>query len=351
MRVLILVPDLKMMGGVSTFFNSVKEHFSQHQVVYFTRGTRANTPGIFQLLIKIIDYPRFAWTLITGSYDLVHVNSSLGRKNLIRDPLFVLIAKLFRKKVFLFFHGWQKQSITNFTRPLLNLYLKANAIAVLAKEFKSDLHGWGYQGPTYILNTVVSKELEKYFDNFQQREISNQVTILFLSRIEIAKGIYEAIRAYELCRQKTDLELKLIIAGDGSEMERVRAFVESHHIENIEFCGFVSGKDKADVLMKSDIYLFPSYEEGMPISVIEAMMSGLPVVTRYTGALNDFFDGQTMGRITASKDPEVFADMLYELISDPRTITMISVFNNSYAKQNFTAKRFVDRLEGIYIQV
>jgi glycosyltransferase involved in cell wall biosynthesis len=80
------------------------------------------------------------------------------------------------------------------------------------------------------------------------------------------------------------------------------------------------------------------------------MLAGMVVVTRSTGGLVDFFT-HSMGRITESKDPEVFANMLIELIYNPGTFSEISAFNSNYAKRNFTVDPFIGRLEKIYTQV
>ncbi len=68
------------------------------------------------------------------------------------------------------------------------------------------------------------------------------------------------------------------------------------------------------------MYLFPTYHEGMPGSVLEAMGYGLPVITRTVGGLPDFFEHEKMGFITESLDASVFADFLEQLVKDPERL-------------------------------
>ena len=209
------------------------------------------------------------------------------------------------------------------------------------------LHQWNYQGRTFIEATVVSKELETLLGQVKTRQLSDKVNILFLSRIEVPKGIYESVQAFKLVQKSIDLPASLVIAGDGSELDKLKEYIRQENIQDVSFCGFVSGEAKAEVLKDADIYLLPSYSEGMPISVLEAMLAGMAVVTRSTGGLVDFFTN-SMGRITDSKDPEVIADLLINIISNPGTLSEISAFNRRYAKDNFTVDPFIRRLEAIY---
>ncbi len=347
MRILVLVPDLAAAGGVSAFFNSLQGQFKQHEVEYFTRGSRPKVGRLKQLVLKFSDYLRFIRLLSTGGYDLVHINTSLGKKNLWRDPWFALIAKLFKRKTLVFFHGWKPDCINASNKWLLSILLKVDGIVVLAREFEDRLRQWNYQGRTFVEATVVSKQLESMLSQAKTRKLADRVRILFLSRIEIPKGVYESVQAFKLFRQAAGIQSSLVIAGDGSELNKLKEYIEQEDIQDVSFCGFVSGEAKSNVLKDADIYLLPSYSEGMPISVLEAMLAGMAVVTRSTGGLVDFFTNN-MGRITDSKDPQVLADLLISIISNPSTLSEISDFNRRYAKDNFTVDPFIRRLEAIY---
>lgn len=346
-KILVLVPDLRNMGGVSTLFRGLEEKFTNYDIIYFSRGYKVNTKEFLQMATRITDYFKFFFKLLTQSYQHIHINTSLTVKNLYRDVIFVLIAKLLGYKVLLFFHGWNPDTVRGINNFFFKFYFKADSIIVLAEEFKNDLESWGYNKPIFVEKTAVSKELEQLLGPvlIKRSEVKN---ILFLSRVEKQKGIYETLMAFDLVRRNYQ-NLKLLIAGDGSELHKIREYIKVHQIKNVQLCGYVSGKSKAKLLEKSDIYIFPSYyAEGMPISVLEAMMAGLPVITSKTGGLRDFFEDGKMGLITDSKDPKVIAKMLNALISDQCNLSKISEYNYKYARDNFTVDKLVERLEYIY---
>ena len=107
-------------------------------------------------------------------------------------------------------------------------------------------------------------------------------------------------------------------------------------------------EEKRKVFDASDVYLFPSHEEGMPISVLEAMAFGLPIVTRPVGALKDFFEDGKHGFITESRSPEILASLLEKLISNKKLRHDISNYNFHYARTRFLASKVSKRLENIY---
>ena len=258
MKVLVLVPDLSAAGGVSAFFNSLKGQFKRHEVEYFTRGSRPQVGGVKQLFIKITDYFRFLGHLTSGGYDLVHINTSLGKKNLWRDPWFALLAKLFNKKVLVFFHGWKPECINSSNRWLLDMLLKADGIVVLAEQFEQMLRQWNYKGTTFIESTVVSKDLELLLADVNTRELSDRVNILFLSRIEVAKGIYESVQAFKRLKEVANIRANLVIAGDGSELQKLREYIKKEDIQDVSFCGFVAGEAKANALKAAIFTYFPA---------------------------------------------------------------------------------------------
>jgi len=171
--------------------------------------------------------------------------------------------------------------------------------------------------------------------------------ILFLSRVEREKGVYEAIDAFVTINSRHH-SVTMTIAGDGGELSNARAYVLSRGIEGVEFSGYIRGEAKNSVFSRADVYLFPTYGEGMPISVLEAMAYGLPVITRPVGGIKDFFADGEMGYITESLDPGVFAALLERLIIDPEICRRMSEFNRQYAYDHFRASQVAGRLLKIY---
>jgi glycosyltransferase involved in cell wall biosynthesis len=105
---------------------------------------------------------------------------------------------------------------------------------------------------------------------------------------------------------------------------------------------------KCPEIAKQRFYLFPTYGEGMPNSVLEAMAYGLPVVTRPVGGLRDFFENGRMGFVADSLEPFEFMGLMEKLVLDSGLRDKMGQYNRTYAKDHFSATKVAARLENIY---
>jgi glycosyltransferase involved in cell wall biosynthesis len=228
----------------------------------------------------------------------------------------------------------------------------ASAIIVLASEFKDRLVNWGFDEEKIVLETTaVDDNLLKSLDIIDHRKrfkSKSNFNILFLARIEKAKGIYDAIDTYKILRSRFPA-VSMTVAGDGSELLQVKDYVSRNRIEGIEFLGWVDNESKRNAYLDADLYLFPtSWGEGMPNSVLEAMGFGLPVITRPVGGLTDFFEDGKMGYIMDSTSCVDLASKCEKFIDDPEFRIGVCEYNHRYAMNRFLASRVARRIEGIY---
>ena len=128
--------------------------------------------------------------------------------------------------------------------------------------------------------------------------------------------------------------------------------MRTQNISPVTFTGYVRGGAKKSLFEESHVYCFPTYYgEGNPVSVLESMAFGLPVITRPVGGIADFFEPGKHGFITESKDPTVIASYIEKLYLDRELYKNISLYNYQYAKERFWASKVTERLEKIYADV
>lgn len=348
MKVLINTPEIQLPGGVAYYFRSIYDKF-QSEIHLFQIGKGGK---FFKKVNVIFDYFRYLFNIIFKKYDVYVLSPSLDRKAVFRDLVYTIFLIVFKKKFILYFFGWD----TNFQKKIERKYLfifkkyffKANRIIVQSKEYSAIFKKWGYSKEIIIETGVVDDILVNYeiISNFEERNSRN---ILFLARIEKDKGIYEAIKAFEILKREYK-EIVLYVAGSGSEMENVKEFVRKNKIKDVNFTGYIVDEGKKELLLKSSIYLFPTFHgEGFPSSIAEAMAFGLPVITRATGGIPDFFENGKMGFITSSKAPYNFAEYMSKLLKNPDLKNEIAAFNIKYAQKHFLASAVAYRLEKIFL--
>ena len=352
-KVLITLPSLKGKGGVANFYNYILPYLNKSNLKFdLLEIGSAKSKFLFHRLKDQILFKRHLQHMPNS----VLVNPSLDIKSFFRDGLFIWQAKKKNFPVLVFFRGWDNRFAekvsTKFYWFFKKTFAKADGFIVLASDFKKQLRQWGIEVPIYILSTAIGDDLLQNFNikekiEYVNKERNKVLKILFLARIEKGKGIFETIDAFNILLSKR-LPVKLSIAGDGPSLNEVKRYVNSLQLDQyINFLGYVTGKNKIETFISHDIYCFPTYSEGMPVSLLEAIAFGLPAVTRPVGGIKDFFENGKHGFLTDSKDPEIIADLIEKIYKDEYLYRSMSLYNHQYAKKHFLASKVAEKLKKI----
>lgn len=302
------------------------------------------------------DYWHFLRTL--GTHDVVHLNPSMSRKPFFRDMVFMYLVTLRHKPTVVFWHGWDWEFFGRVKSKYMTLmgstFGKADAMIVLSSEMEKALKEILPASKVYRKTTCPDVSLKSGLNEAAigaRYEDGHPIRLLFLARLERQKGIYECLSAFEKLKARYP-ELSLTIAGDGSEEGRVRGYIEGKQLKDIKILGFVSGQDKRVAFTEADIYLFPSYyPEGLPVSLLEAMSCGLPVLTSDIGGIKDEFIDGKMGYFVSPRNDQELADKLRYLLENPSLMKEMALFNFRYANDKYAAPKVARSIEVVYEEV
>lgn len=348
MKILINVPYLTLIGGVANHYLGLRKFWSE-EVLYNQVGKKSSKPGSgkYRLLQDIVS---FLVKIVKFNPDLVLLNPSLGRNAIYRDVLFLRIARIFRKKVIVFIHGFDVSYFQDGKASdlLISNLNRASAVIVLANEFEKKLREEGLRIPIYQQTTKVDDNLISAFDiNSRKGRVQ---TLLFLARLTEQKGIFIALEAFSQLQRKYPY-LKMRIVGDGPARIGAESFVADRKMENVVFTGGLAGRELISEYENADLYLLPTYHEGMPTSVLEAMAFGLPVITRPVGGLKDFFVNGKMGEIVDSLSAQDFVFAIEKYLNDEHLSHEVAVFNYDFAKSHFLASMVAKKMERIFTEI
>lgn len=357
-KVLVLIPDPNITGGVTNYYRTLRLDSSSN-MAYFPVNT-AKPQGPLAAILRLAGrYTSFFFKLISKGYDVVVVNPSLDMgKSFHRDLVFLLIARLLGKETVVFFRGWfepyedviKKSKWKSFLFKIS--YAKANKHVVLGKIFKNKLLGLGVppQTPFFVETTVADSSFVKELDLSKKLEsFEKEINFLFLSRIEKEKGIYIAIDAF-VAFQKAfpEKQSTLIIAGDGPDLAAVKTYVAENKLASIQFLGHIDREAKKEVLLQSHIMLFPSFTEGLPNSILEGMLYGMPIIARATGGIPEVIEQNVNGYVTESFAPSVFTDYITAIATNKLLYQSMAETNHRLAMQRFTSEKVKERIVKIY---
>lgn len=352
-RVLINTRDINYKGGVVNFYRILNLHALNNVDYYYISYSNHN---FFQKLFYLpISYFKFYFKI--KKYNIVHLNPSLTKVAIWRDLLFLFLAKLRKKKVIVFFHGWDnaledKIKKRRHLQKLFLYYNKADAFFVSGTIFKKKLISMGVNKiKNFYLETMIADN--RYINDFSVeakiKDFYNKNTpiiFLFMSRITKGKGMNLAVDIFNAISNKSKKKMKLIIAGDGDLLNETKKYVKLKKVENIEFPGYVRDEDKHKLLSNCHVTLFPTmYGEGIPNTVLEGCLYGMPIISRINAGIPDWIENNKNGYITKSKNHKDFIPFLDKLMGNNKIFEEIARNNHMLAKENFTShvitKRFL----------
>lgn len=342
MRILINVPDLKRPGGVSSLFNILLLDKYYTNISIFVLHNKL--PSVIRVPYKYIE---FILRLINT--DIVHLNPSLDRKSFLRDSFFAWITLFFRKKLIIYWHGWDEiyeEKIRNsiyLSMIFKHTFNKAQASVVLGTLFEKKLRALNYKNSLFVGTNAADN---KYIEDRLPKKIEKHevVRLLFLSRLETEKGIYIALETLKLLNQQLK-RFKLVIAGSGSEEQNIKEIALVN--EDVEWVGYVAEKQKHEILLTSHIMLIPSYSEGLPLTLLEGMIYGLPIVSSYVGGIPDILKDDINGYLIKSHSPQEYAAKIVQIIETPMLYNLMTN-NNQEKSKSFNPKFVREQLYSIY---
>lgn len=356
-KTLLLVPHLNGDGGVVNYYNNLRlESFSNIQ--YFAVNGPKPQSRIVTILRLMFNYISFTAKVIKGNFKLIHVNPSLYPRSFYRDAVFIIISRLLNRKVLIFFRGWlddYENNIkkSNFKSFLFKIsYAKATGIIVLGAVFKKKLLYMGVPPQTdfFIETTVADSQFVNELNLKEKfRTYNSKVVFLFLAKVAKTKGIYIALAAYKQFSEKhQERKSCFIVAGDGAELLEVKKYVKDQQICNVEFTGQVASSEKKALLLKSHIMLLPSYTEGLPNTILEGMLYGMPIISRVTGAIPDVIKQGVNGFLSDSLEFSVYTGFIESLALDDDLYQKISKENQEIAFRNYSTEKVRERILSIY---
>jgi phosphatidylinositol alpha-mannosyltransferase len=158
-----------------------------------------------------------------------------------------------------------------YARSIFKNIAAMTAVSETAARFVRD---WSEQPVAIVPNYVDIP----YFSNVPKGVERSRDTILYIGRLEKRKGVKYLLRAFALLAE-SDSKVKLIIAGDGSEREKLEGWVADNGVPRVTFMGAVDEKTKLKLLHKARLFCSPAlYGESFGIVLLEAMAAGVPVV-------------------------------------------------------------------------
>ena len=179
----------------------------------------------------------------------------------------------------------------------------------------------------------------------QAGEKSNLV--LFLGRMDAAKGIYDLLDAIAAVRA-TVPDVRLVCAGDGDQLGVARYAEQLNMAEAVKLTGWVGPSGKRALLEHAAVFALPSYDEALPLSLLEAMSAGLPVVATNVGGIAEVVVDGASGLLVAPGDKASLQRAIARLLADRALAARIGAAARETARVRAAPERALAALEDVY---
>jgi len=173
------------------------------------------------------------------------------------------------------------------------------------------------------------------------------VRLLFIGWLERDKGIFELLEAARLLMTR-GRRFVLDVAGDGSVAAEARATIARHALESVvRLRSWLGYTELEQALREADVLVLPSWAEGLPNAMVEAMAARLAVVVTRVGAIPEVVTDRRSAMLVEPRDPESLAAGLAAVIDDPRLRQEIAAEGHRIAARDFEVEHAVERLIGL----
>lgn len=342
--VLMVGPSLTSRGGMATVEKQLVDCLPREGIDVDFLSTYEDASKLRKAFVAIRAYLAFCRNV--DRYDIVHVHMA-SRASYERKAIFIRHASKRGKRVIIHHHGaefgtWYDAELNDAKKTeIRDVFARADGVIVLSEEWLDWFTARGFCVDSFIvMHNAVSMPEASCSPGLHQ-------DILFLGRLDERKSPDVLMRAAMKTLEEHP-ESRLVFGGDGL-LERYKALALDLGIDQrCEFLGWTTGEDKEQLFQRAGVYCLPSKNEGMPMSVLEAMAHGIPTVATPVGGVPQIIDDGGNGFIIPVDDEAALSSILCRLADSSELRSMIGNAGRKTVKRGFNIERNVVKLAELY---
>lgn len=363
MRILVGMPSPDSLGGPiycePPFVDALRKAGHEVDEEIYVYGESASQTPVWRRVLRVIDAARRLRRCVkTSSYDIIHLNTSIDEKCVLRDLTALVFVRSSGVPVYLKMHG----SIAPFLKTksklwrylMRRLFMRAAGIGVLSSEERQNFVEAGCP-PEKLSVAKLAIDTAIYYrePEFRLRHSLDAETpiLLFSSRFLHAKGLLDVIAACGELKEQGRVFV-LFCLGDGPAREEAEKLTRQLDLnEQVRFTGYISEAETTAFHANSTIFVLPTYhDEGFPLVILKSLAAGLPIITTQIRAAADYLTEPENCLWVEAKSPHDVAAKIAKLIDDHDLRSEMSANNKKLAEQ-FTPETVVRHYLQVYSSI
>lgn len=344
MKVLMIGAGRDVRGGVSSVVNSYYDAGLDKLCELTYLPTMEDGSKLKKLLVAAGARVRFE--RLVKKNDILHVHMSADN-SFYRKAVFIRKAHKEGKKIIIHMHGstfdlfYKERCNDAQKQQVREIFAMADKVIALSEDWKEFLAEYICDEQKIVVVYNAVKIPEAYSKDYTNRKM------LFLGILGQRKGTYDLIEVLpDILNTYPDSHI--YFGGDGEREQAERLCMEKEIADHVTFLGWVRGTEKEKLLKECSIYVLPTYHEGMPMSILEAMSYGMAVISTYVGGIPHIITDGENGLLCEAGDKAALQEKLLKLLEGENLRERLG--RNAYRMmaRNFDVKENVKRVYGIY---
>jgi len=347
--VITLGPSLEEKGGMGSVAKLIASAEHPDFDIQHISTWNSNSSRIALAFLFIRALWHLSKLLSSGKVDIVHIHIS-ERGSLFRKATVALVTRLFGKPFILHAHGCEfhifYDRLPKVGKYLVNKFLQESSqVLVLSDSWRQvyiDMCSLNpdkvvtLKNPVTIPALIPAKSIDKGVIDF-----------VFMGKITNRKGVYDIVKAIDKMPIEDRVRVNMIFAGSGEVDELVELAKNLGVARHLTFLGWIGSQEREDLLACCDAFILPSYNEGLPMALLEAMAWGIPSISTPVGGIPEVVKHNENGLLVEPGNVDELASAMSLLIHDANLRYAIG-YQGRESMFDLNVEKYKDRISNIY---
>lgn len=353
MDIIIVSPSLdpnKNVSGISSVTKFIIDNNPSTNYIHFELGKKDNEKGgIFRIKTLLKNIKEWIKLLDDNPNAIIHYNFPLSKASVFRDPVFLWIAKSRKRKFIIHIHGGVFLTAPYIpyvpNKILKHIFSWSVPFIVLSKMESDHITSRYLCSNIHVLPNCIDLSEAKTFKKVLNK--GTPLTIGYIGRIAETKGMDYLLNACKSLKNE-NIPFKLKLAGKEEIQGKYIDSFKNELKENFIYNGVVFGKEKISFLKSLDLFILPSFFEGLPISLLECMSFGVIPITTNVGSIGEVVKNDYNGIFIDIKNSQSIYDKIKFIHYNRYCLDYLSINAQQTIFQDFSPEKYITTLNNIY---
>lgn len=349
-KILMVGNHRSVKGGITSVINQLlKYNWKESNIDLEFISTYIENNSTIKIIFYMLSYIKIFIKFIFNKPEYVYMHMSY-KGSFTRKYYIHILCKIFDIKYIIHLHGsefetWYGMCSENKKKRIRKLLRDSFKFIVLGDKWNEKIKKIEPLCKIEVINNTVKipeKATKWNEDKFK---------ILFLGVLIKRKGVDDLLEGINIISKEINMKnIEFIIAGSGEEKDRLEKKVEELNLTKyIKFVGWINEEEKRELFLNVQLMVLPSYNEGLPISILESISYGIPVISTDVGDISSVIINNYNGFLITPGDIKQLSEKLKIFIKmDFKEWNRYSINSRNIAENKFSDLNYFDRILNIY---